>query len=282
MRLKCRSSKNSLFLLCVGIISVGQISLAQPSLIVSDVDDTVRSMNSKSLSEMSSRLSDVTNAFSGISVLYENWKLEGAERLVGFVTAGSTLFSNKYKAFMTANHFPNDFLVMKGLGSGGTYEYKVKAVRKILADRNPEKVLFIGDNSSEDTNVYQTIVAENSQLVSQTYIHQIFSGSNAAPVHPGQTPFLTPADLAIHLFNTGEISEATLRQTLLTVANDLRPGGKAVNVVDHFFECGDFFLGRGWPQLTAGDSDLNDLSEEILAAVEQRCANPSSRQRRPF
>ncbi len=261
-----------IFLTC----GLSSFTWAGPHLIVSDVDDTIRAMNSKNLGEMSRRLNDKENAFSGISSLFKAWKANNAIREVGYVTAGPSMFRSQYEDFLRHNQFPQDFLFMRGVFSGSTYPYKIATIRKIIREQNPDRVFLVGDNSSEDTNVYKAIVDENPHLTIRTFIHQLYSGTDAAPLQSGQTPFLTAADLGILLRNDGEISANDLRGVFSAVATDLGDGGRAQNVVDSFFNCTDFLAGAGWPALATPDVELAQMSETIHEKVVQRCQGSSS------
>lgn len=159
-------------LLLVIIIVFSINTLYAKTLIVSDVDDTVK------VTDVLNKANAVYNAlfskaeFSGMSALYR--ELNSSESLFYYVSGSPTFLENKITTFLEFNKFPQkENLVLKKGMNTSTYDYKLAAITKIINIENPDKVILIGDDTEYDPEVYETVSKNFPGKVESIYIRAI-------------------------------------------------------------------------------------------------------------
>lgn len=150
-------------------------SLFAKTLIVSDIDDTVK------VTDVLNKKNAVYNAlfskaaFSGMSELYQELDSKNSEDTIFYYVSGSpTLIEGKISEFLKFNEFPDRAnLILKSGTKTPTYDYKVAAITKLIQTENPEKVILIGDDTEYDPEVYVTISKAFPEKVESIYIRAI-------------------------------------------------------------------------------------------------------------
>ncbi|RPJ73256.1 MAG: DUF2183 domain-containing protein [Alphaproteobacteria bacterium] len=158
--------------ICVLVIIFSINTLQAKTLIVSDVDDTVK------VTDVLNKANAVYNAlfskaaFSGMSALYR--ELNTSESLFYYVSGSPTFLENKITTFLEFNNFPQkENLILKNGMNTPTYDYKLAAISKIIKAENPDKVILIGDDTEYDPEVYETISKNFPGKVESIYIRAI-------------------------------------------------------------------------------------------------------------
>jgi hypothetical protein len=255
-------------------------TLAQQKLLISDVDDTVRSVHVQNWQDLATNSLRYANAFGGISNLYNKFKARGND--YGFVTGAPMVtisgISTKdlYDLFFSYSSFNYKFAAFRGSAFQDTLEYKKRALRDIIADLNPTEIILVGDNGERDADAYTAIVGEYPQIKFSTFIHQPYSGDTAHKLFPEQVGFLTPAALAIEFFNRGFIEEEDLKSVLDDVQVQLDDATDVYHVIDSWFDCTDYLAQTGWPMLTRPhNSEIGHLAPTIGTLVAIQCSRNS-------
>ncbi len=159
-------------LICALAVLFSFNTLYAKTLIVTDVDDTVK------VTDVLNKANAVYNAlfskaaFSGMPELYR--ELNTSESTFYYVSGSPTFLENKVSAFLEFNNFPQkDHLVLKkGMGTS-TYDYKLAAISKIINTEAPDKIILIGDDTEFDPEVYETISKNFPGKVESIYIRAI-------------------------------------------------------------------------------------------------------------
>lgn len=159
-------------ILCALVIFISFSASYAKTLIVSDVDDTVK------VTDVLNKPNAIYNAlfskaaFSGMSVLYK--ELNSQDSVFYYVSGSPTILEKKVGAFLEFNGFPQieNLILKKGI-STPTYDYKVAAISKIINTQNPDKVILIGDDTEFDPEVYETIAKNFPGKVESIYIRAI-------------------------------------------------------------------------------------------------------------
>lgn len=161
--------KLSAFLLATLILSFH--SIEAKTLIVSDVDDTIKVTNvlNKKTIVYTGLISK--KAFSGMSELYQS--LNNSDTEIYYVSGSPKIIKVRVNEFLEENGFPQKNNLILKKGHVETYDYKVKAIRKLIKDLNPDKIILIGDDTEVDPEVYDTITKENPAKVESIYIRAI-------------------------------------------------------------------------------------------------------------
>ena len=183
----------------------GTASAADPFIIVSDVDDTVK------ITDVLDRDDLVKNAFrelvfAGMPELYR--QLLGpdssAERL-RFISGSPGIFlSHKVNEILKDSDFPPYELTLRGLTEifSSIQDYKTKHMQELYG-ASPDKFILIGDDTESDPKVYAMFSAAKPDQVLAIYIHRI----TGLKLPAGSLPFETAYDIAIHEFQAHRLSE---------------------------------------------------------------------------
>jgi Uncharacterized conserved protein (DUF2183) len=143
-------------------------------LVISDIDDTLKVASSRNNIEFVALMNN-TLQYTGMSELFEelnkNW---GAQIQFSYVTNAPHYIESSRKKFLAANKFQPGLVFYSPKLSDETHKYL--SIRKLLTDYAPTHVIFLGDNSSRDSQVYVDIATEYRPLGIQfhTFIHRMY------------------------------------------------------------------------------------------------------------
>lgn len=163
--------KGSILFLAATLMLTAHTGFAK-TLIVSDIDDTVKLtdvLNSKPEIIRNALLSK--KAFSGMSTLYR--ELDKKDTIIHYVSGSPQIIKSIINNFLEYNQFPQETNVTLKRKSIETYEYKVEAIKHLIANHNPDEIILIGDDTEKDPEVYDTISKLNPRKVSGIYIRAI-------------------------------------------------------------------------------------------------------------
>lgn len=143
-------------------------------MVISDIDDTLKVASSRTKIEFLA-LMNSTLQFTGMSELFteldKNW---GLQIQFAYVTNAPYYIDNSRKKFLKENNFVDGLVFYSPSLSDETHKYV--SIRKLLNDYTPTHVIFLGDNSSRDAQVYVDIAKEYKPQGIQfsTFIHRMY------------------------------------------------------------------------------------------------------------
>jgi hypothetical protein len=239
--------------------------------VISDIDDTLKiSHVASTVDTLRSAFND-KSFFTGMPELFQDLAKSNAEIEFHYVSLAPRFFmEQRHLNFLTKNDFPISELHMNP-GTLQDPELKQKIIRKLLADKKPELVLYFGDNGQFDTLVYQQMTLEFPDTPSLTYIREVYSkfGVSKYPTREGQTGFVTSVELALDLIQKGILPSADypeIEQLVFTQLKlDSRRQFEGSRIFPVWQDCRDFI----WKW------DLKDPSEGLMAieeAIGKKCA----------
>lgn len=269
--------KKSLFL---SLSLLASFNLWSQSILVSDVDDTIKVSNVLDKDSTAANLPMLRNAFIGMPELYHAIAdVEGMKTVKYLSNAPRRVIGKVHEKFLRANNFPQGELVARSfydLRSGN--KHKIESIRKFIAVYKPKEMILIGDNGEADAVVYSTITTQHKKIPALTYIRQAYSqigfnGNSSQPLEKGQIPFATSLDIALDLYKRGVFSvETTIKlvnqiaPVILEEADDEERGKQMA--FPEWYDCRDFTL----PELPVlPDSSANDLLQMYGTKVLNRC-----------
>ncbi|MBY0414279.1 MAG: DUF2183 domain-containing protein [Bdellovibrionales bacterium] len=197
----------SIFLALVLVFSTE--SLFAKTLIVSDVDDTIKMTN-----VLGNKATLIYNglirkeAFSGMSELYnELAKEEGA--VFHYVSGSPKVIRFRVKNFLEKNEFPqSDNLTLKAKFKTSIIDYKVETIRALIVKENPDKIILIGDDTEYDPEIYETIQKENTETVQSIYIRSV--QGRELPNLSMVKGFISAPEIAAHEMTKGNLDAKAL------------------------------------------------------------------------
>lgn len=259
---------------------LASFNLWAQTILVSDVDDTIKVSHVLDKDSTVANLPMLRNAFLGMPELYH--AIAGLHELkaVKYLSnAPRRAIGKVHQKFLIVNNFPKGDLVARSfwdLRSGN--KHKIESIRKFISIYNPKEMILIGDNGEADAVVYATITNQYAEIPTLTYIRQAysnigFSGNFAKPLMGGQIPFATSLDVSLDLYKRGVFSTETMIKLVNLIAPaiieeaDDEERGKQM-AFPEWYDCRDFAM----PELPVlPDYVANELLHKYGAKVQIRC-----------
>ncbi len=147
--------------------------LLAKTLIVSDIDDTIKMSDILgSKIKIAYKAFAKGQAFSGMSELYQNLMTKDSK--IFYISGSPGYMKKKVENFLSSNEFPQfENIILRKSLSDDIYYYKYGAITKLLNEEKPDKVLFIGDDTEYDPEIFEQISHENPGLVKGIYIRSV-------------------------------------------------------------------------------------------------------------
>ncbi|GIL18418.1 MAG: hypothetical protein BroJett040_21690 [Oligoflexia bacterium] len=256
-------------------------TLQAPSktLVVSDIDDTIKISHVLGLADKFLNAPQTSNAFQGMSDLYlylENKIKPQGIRFVYLSNAPVYLMLGLHLEFLNENGFPKgELLLAPDLSS--QENHKITELRRLLSTDRYDQVLLIGDNGERDVEIYDQIQKEFPGVQFLTFIHQVyFSKSTQSPgklLVQRQVGFVTAVDIAQTLAEKGIFQPQDLLMLnellIMQIARDTQDEDNGRISFPTWMDCRDFKVKK--------DLSGAQLYEYYKRIVSRRCSLPRSR-----
>lgn len=280
---------NSILLLPVFlfILLAGTTSAKATTLIVSDIDDTIKDtevLHKKALAKKARR---IDLPFKGMSELYHHLVDEEKGRdqkevhIVYLSNAPEKGFGKIHRSFVRINNFPEGMLYLRR--NFFDQNHKFNTLDYLLKTHRPKRVILIGDNGERDAEIYQAAKEKLFQKYGvesqQIFIRYAYPRSDKGKkILEGQYPFLNAADIALTLYRMEYLS---LERTLDILSKSIveRPDGGGVSaVLANWVDCREFYkLGLSAFQIPSSERDRGLLSPYLdlnFEGLRHRCDRP--------
>lgn len=186
------------------------------TLVISDIDDTIKVSHILSTAGKVSRASDVTTPFSGMAQLYQLIMNQNPQnsRMVYLSNApeeigGIPALEVAHRTFLSFNRFPpGDVELRENIFDKN---HKINEIRRLINQEEPELVILVGDNGERDPEIYHQAYLEFSDKVRiVSFIHQMYSAhvpfwkpnflaEIGAEIKKEQIGYVTPIEMAVEL-----------------------------------------------------------------------------------
>jgi phosphatidate phosphatase APP1 len=144
------------------------------TLIVVDIDDTIKVTNVLSKPDIYINALLSKKAFSGMSELLQEMNI--SETSIVYLSGSPSFLAGRIDAFLSFNQFPQpENVILREDLSVKTYDYKLDKINKLLARNVFDKVILVGDDTEYDPEVYNEI--SKKFKIDAIYIHAILDRS---------------------------------------------------------------------------------------------------------
>lgn len=260
---------------------LASFSLSAQTILVSDVDDTIKVSYVLDHDSTVANLPMLNNAFIGMPELYHAIaNIDDLKTIKYLSNAPRSSVGKIHEKFLRTNNFPSGELVARSFWDLKTgNKHKISSIRKFISDYHPKSLILIGDNGEADAVVYATITDEYSDVSALTYIRQAYSsqgwnGNFSKPLQKDQIPFATSLDIALDLYDKKIFSIETLTDLVTKVAPAILSESnfeeRGIQMAfPEWYDCRDYTLAE-LPVLL--DQEANDLLKSYGLKVQMRCA----------
>lgn len=219
-----------------------------PVLIISDIDDTIKQSNLKSLIPYRA----IGNKeFFGMSDLYSQWL--GAmplERKIIYVTASPGQMQELGKKFLEKNEYPDGEFFGRRTIFNSKLKFKINTISNIIDSHPGYKIVLIGDNGEQDIQVFSNITNKyaDSRLI-YSFIHQLYDLGDKARLAPDQVAWLTSGDLALQLWDRELLDTDVTFDLVRNAISQATPGmDEAESIFPKWISCNEF--AHSYPSIT--------------------------------
>lgn len=259
------------------VLLVGLSHAQAKTLLISDIDDTIKNSHVLDKSDSISNAVKTENLVLGMNAVYHATQRAQADIRFYYVSnAPKAIMHGSHSDFLSLNQFPAGFLRLRdGLFQ---QDFKVTEIRKILKKENPHLVIFVGDNGEKDISIYDQIKKEYPQIRFVTYIRLAYTILNpedtGTPLRAGQIGFATSLDLMLQLHQQSLVTAAdtlSFARTFINVyAYEDEWNDSGTQAIPYWFDCRDF-------KWTASDSDFGTTVGYINVKnrILHRCSIPA-------
>lgn len=264
----------SLFVYFLVAFLLGGASAQAKTLVISDIDDTLKVSHILSKAGSVSSAFDDDSRFVGMAEIFNALRKEHQDIEFHYVSlAPEFLMSRKHQEFLQENGFPVTGLHMNP-GITQDPELKQKVIRRLLSNKNPDLVIYFGDNGQFDAVVYNQMQQEFPRIPLVTYIREAYSskGESQHPTMAGQIGFVTSVEVALDLIQKNLLSETIYPQIENLVLKRLLRDGTNERFGEMVFpgwqDCRDF----KWQWEVENPSPALNF---IKRAISKKCQNQS-------
>lgn len=251
-------------------------SLHAKLLVVSDIDDTIKSTQMLSSARAFRNLFKDQNSFLKMSTLYKLIEEENDLAVIAYVSnAPKGFIASEHREFLRANAFAQrENFFNRNWGDvwgddNAPENFKVRTITSLIQKHAPTRVLLIGDNGEKDIATYREIENKFPEIEVITYIHTVYGIREGKPLLEGQKPYVTALDLAIGLHLEEIISKEVLATFFEEHAPDVlaefSPDDDYPQAFPRWMNCSVF----NWPY-ELGD-DLDNLAMNLRKKIQTEC-----------
>ena len=268
------------FVVVFFVLLIVQLSNSK-TLIVSDVDDTIKVAHVLYKTDALLRATDATTPFVGMAQLYEAiiQQAPSQTKMVYLSNApelvlDSPIMRQSHERFLAANHFPVGDLILRD--QLPVSSHKLTKIRELILNEKPDQVILFSDNGESDADVYHQITIENAanSIHFVTFIRllysshaSILSSEKGHVLFPEQVGFVTPVEISLELQKQKLLDEASVQWMMTHVGNYIvnetryqSDKGRSVGFA-RFENCQDFKW--SW--------DVTPELQPLVSKIKQRC-----------
>ena len=204
------------------------------TLIISDIDDTIKVSHILSSTGKVSNALNVTKPFTGMAELFQLLlnQSPSSTRILYLSNApesvaGLPAMKISHQAFLDYNNFPAGELNLRA--DIFDPNHKITEIRRLLIEERPDTVILVGDNGERDPQIYHQATQEfGGKIRMYTFIHQLYSSRApflvpkflaeiGAKIFPEQIGYVTPVEIALELHRRNLMSAAGTEYMLKNV-----------------------------------------------------------------
>lgn len=227
-------------------------------IVISDIDDTIKKTNVKSLWEMARNVSNSHNFYPGIPEVFQAIADNNEDVKFFYISNAMRFFvGDNYDNFLE-QYFPHGKVFYKP--SLFHKNHKFNSIKNIVITEHPDVVIYLGDNSERDPSIYAMLAKEFPTVKNLQFIRAIHSINNSKTeslIRKEQLPFYTPLEITYHLYKNGILEN--------TVYNELADY-YTVGIINefgsyfpHYFGCGYWSYINNTLKQIASDGEINKI-----------------------
>ncbi len=235
---------------------VFSFSLFAKIIVVSDLDDTIKIINSGNEVEAARNALTTNLVFTAIPTFYQELARYTDE--LHILSAGPSLLRNKIINDLGIHNIEFKELELRKLSRWeDKLTHKVNYLVKLMKENPEAKFILLGDDVGKDPEAYDEIMRHYPGRVLASYIHMIENRQIAK----SQTKFWLTTDLFVREYNAGRMPMAAVTYGFEQLLNE----ENSEMMIPSFAHCPKTSIAWSWQILTPFRSEANKLVKKITS-----------------
>lgn len=232
------------------LVLLGHPGLAK-TLVISDIDDTIKTSHVNSWVAKYAHAHRTDNPFLYMSDLYNS--IQGD--FVYITNAPASVMKGAHTQFLIRNQFPKGELYMRP----GIFSEKDKfpTLEKVIREKKPSVVILFGDNGEKDPIAYKLIQEAFPEIQFYVFIRWVYDPDRESRFWDDQIPFVTAGEVALHLYQLGLIPADSVMG--LVQAGAMKLG------LPHWVDC------QGHRPVFDVSKDWQEQTRQMEQVIQERC-----------
>ncbi|HLT22272.1 MAG TPA: phosphatase domain-containing protein [Bacteriovoracaceae bacterium] len=240
---------------------VFSFSLFAKIIVVSDLDDTIKIINSGNEVEAARNALTTNLVFTAIPSFYQELARYTDE--LHILSAGPSLLRNKIINDLGIHNIEFKELELRKLSRWeDKLTHKVNYLVKLMKENPEAKFILLGDDVGKDPEAYDEIMRHYPGRVLASYIHMIKNRQIAK----SQTKFWLTTDLFVREYNAGRMPMAAVTYGFEQLLNE----ENSEMMIPSFAHCPKTSIAWSWQILTPFRSEANKLVKKITSYCTNR------------
>jgi hypothetical protein len=213
------------------------------TLVISDIDDTLKISHVLNLGDALSNAYRTKNVFNDMAKVFHSIA-KSDETVFGYVSnAPHFALYKSHKKLLTGESFPRGTLHLHKLKTKKE-EHKIKAISQLIDAHRPDKILLFGDNGEKDIHFYREVKKKYPGVEAKVFIRHVYD-ENKISYQQDEYPFVTPVEVyssleAAKILATN-ITEDYLRNSLQKIyLSSYQPRNKGRSYFTKWQRCRSF------------------------------------------
>lgn len=245
-------------------------------LLVSDVDDTIKHSNVRSMIDKGLNAFWGYEAFPGMAELYR-YLSRSPELSIHYVSnAPESLMQERHLQFLQKFNFPQVHH-LKTRPDINDEKFKVRTILELVTQEQPQVLILVGDDGERDPQVFQTIREglNGKDVKVLSFVHTVYSvpieqsPASEARAEEHAVRYVTPFEVASHLMAEGLLHDSDFKALSADIIPKLISDLKNIHHSKTFPEWSSC---RGFQSKTSAPATPPEGFEELQRLINQRCA----------
>lgn len=203
------------------------------TLIVSDIDDTIKASHVRDTTDTVSNAFVTTIAFKGMKEVYEEVLREPEAEIAYVTNAPESVMKSSHTKFIKKN-FPYGKIYFR-VGNSKTHKYDT--IKKLIEGTGASRLILVGDNGEQDIEFYHRIYQEfRSHLPIITYVRMLYAEPHKVlPLAEEQLGFVSPLEILADLTINGFVSFKRYIEVAEKLAHEIHLSRREASKDPHYF-----------------------------------------------
>ncbi len=192
----------NLKIILIILLTLNLSAHAAKTILVSDIDDTVKVAHVRNKIAAVKNAYRVTNIFLGMADLYKIIERRLDADIYYLTNAPAEVMKWSHSTLLYAGDFPQQENLLIRPIKVSTKVFKAQKLRELIEREKPDQVILVGDNGEHDHTFYHDVSEEYPGIKFYIFIRAAYNFNADNKLYSGQKSFITPFEIADSLYQS--------------------------------------------------------------------------------